>query len=83
MNSKHKRILQAIRASPSSGAIEWNETESADCCRRCSQGRTRFSRPLHFGNEIITFRRPHPEKDAKPYQVKDAGNFLKATGVAP
>jgi hypothetical protein len=32
---------------------------------------------------IARFHRPHPDKDAKRYQVKDARAFLSAIGVRP
>ena len=32
---------------------------------------------------IGAFHRPHPRKEAKPYQVKDAREFLKQLGVQP
>lgn len=32
---------------------------------------------------IATFHRPHPKKEANPYQVKDARVFLIQMGVAP
>ena len=35
------------------------------------------------GEAVITFHRPHPGKEAKPYQVKDARNFLAALGFIP
>ena len=35
------------------------------------------------GQVVATFHRPHPEKDAKPYQVRDARAFLEAIGVTP
>lgn len=35
-------------------------------------------------NEVIaTFHRPHPDKHAKPYQVRDARLFLEQAGVTP
>ena len=84
MNSKHKKTLQAILAYPSSGAIEWNEIESLLIAVGAvlKEGRENSVRFI-FGNEKLTIHRPHPEKYAKPYQVKDARNFLKAIGVAP
>lgn len=30
---------------------------------------------------IAGFHRPHPKKEAKPYQVRDARYFLKQIGV--
>jgi len=32
---------------------------------------------------IGTFHRPHPAKKAKPYQVRDARQFLESLGVKP
>lgn len=32
---------------------------------------------------IATFHRPHPQKEAKPYQVRDAREFLRQTGIKP
>ncbi|MDD9909136.1 MAG: type II toxin-antitoxin system HicA family toxin [Ahrensia sp.] len=33
--------------------------------------------------EIETFHRPHPQKEAKRYQVRAARNFLERIGVDP
>jgi len=40
---------------------------------------------VRFNKEgiIATFHRPHPQKEAKPYQVKDARFFLIQIGVQP
>ena len=32
---------------------------------------------------VATFHRPHPEKEAKPYQVRDARRFLEQAGIEP
>ncbi len=32
---------------------------------------------------VATFHRPHPDKEAKPYQVRDARTFLEQVGVIP
>jgi len=32
---------------------------------------------------IATFHRPHPQKEAKPYQVRDAREFLNQVGIKP
>jgi hypothetical protein len=32
---------------------------------------------------VATFHRPHPAKEAKPYQVRDARDFLTQAGVEP
>ena len=32
---------------------------------------------------VASFHRPHPQKEAKPYQVRDAKAFLVQAGVNP
>jgi len=32
-------------------------------------------------NVVATFHRPHPAKEAKPYQIKDARLFLTQIGI--
>lgn len=36
-----------------------------------------------FENIVVTFHRPHPHKEVKPYQVRDACSFLQQIGVTP
>lgn len=35
------------------------------------------------GRVVATFHRPHPAKEAKRYQVRDARVFLERIGVMP
>jgi hypothetical protein len=35
------------------------------------------------GQEMETFHRPHPAKEAKRYQVRAARDFLERIGVTP
>ncbi len=35
---------------------------------------------FHKNGEMVTFHRPHPSKEAKPYQVLDARDFLDRLG---
>ena len=84
MNSRHKKTLQAVFSYPRSGTIEWSAIEAlllavGAVLKEGRGSRVRFV----YGQEVATFHRPHPEKDAKPYQVKDARNFLEAIGVTP
>ena len=32
---------------------------------------------------VATFHRPHPHKEARPYQIRDARRFLEAAGKRP
>ncbi|MDR1125627.1 MAG: type II toxin-antitoxin system HicA family toxin [Deltaproteobacteria bacterium] len=84
MNSKHQKILQAVFATPVSGSIEWTAIESLLIAAGATLQEGRGSRiRFVYRNERATFHRPHPEKEAKPYQVKDAKKFLETIGVTP
>ena len=84
MNSKQKRTLAAIFTDPISASIDWKDMESLFIALEAeviegSGSRVRF----HKDGVIATFHRPHPSKEAKPYQVKNARAFLKQLGVEP
>ena len=84
MNSKQKRVLAAIFSDPVSGTLDWQDIENLLVAVGCqliegSGSRVRFA----FGAEAEAFHRPHPTKEAKRYQVRDARNFLMRIGVRP
>jgi hypothetical protein len=84
MNSKHRKTLQAIFVYPMSGAIAWDDIESLLVATGARPIEGRGSRVRFvLGNAVATFHRPHPQKDAKAYQVRDARIFLEAVGVRP
>lgn len=84
MNSKQRRTLEAVFTDPVPAAIEWAAIESLLIAVGCrviegSGSRVRFE---HIGR-IASFHRPHPAKEAKRYQVRDAREFLVSIGVKP
>lgn len=84
MNSKHRRTLATVFTDPVSGTIEWAAVESLLLAAgaRLIEGRgsrVRFEKD----GEVATFHRPHPAKEAKRYQVRDARDFLERIGVKP
>jgi hypothetical protein len=84
MNSKQKRTLLAIYTDPVSASVVWKDIESLliSIGAEVIEGngsRVRF----HREGIIASFHRPHPKKEAKPYQVRDARAFLKQLGVKP
>ncbi len=84
MNSKHRKTLQAVFSDPVSATLAWVEIESllVAAGARIVEGRGSRVRFV-CGNEIETFHTPHPEKEAKRYQVRAARDFLERIGVMP
>ena len=84
MNSKQRKTLRAVFTDPVSPSIAWADIEglliAADCRVIEGEGsRVRFERD----NIIASFHRPHPQKEAKRYQVRNAREFLTKLGVKP
>jgi hypothetical protein len=84
MNNRHRKTLAAIFTDPVSGTIEWTAVESLLLAAGArliegSGSRVRFEKD----SEVATFHRPHPAKEAKRYQVRDARDFLERIGVRP
>lgn len=84
MNSKHRKTLKAIFRAPVSGTIGWVDIEALLIAAGAqviegSGSRVRFAKD----GIVASFHRPHPEKEAKRYQVRDARAFLEQIGVKP
>jgi HicA toxin of bacterial toxin-antitoxin, len=85
MNGKQTKTLRAIFAEPTRSTIAWDDIERLLIAIGCevvegAGSRVRFA----FRNdEIESFHRPHPHKEAKKYQVRMAREFLKRIGVRP
>jgi hypothetical protein len=84
MNSKHRKTLAAVFAKPTSSTVEWAWIESLLIAAgwRVIEGRGSRVRFEHEGH-IATFHRPHPTKEANPYQVEEVRTFLEMLGVKP
>jgi hypothetical protein len=84
MNSKHRRTLESVFTDPVSGTINWADIESLLIWAGAQVVEGRGSR-VRFacGDEVETFHRPHPAKEAKRYQVRAARDFLERIGVRP
>ena len=84
MNSRHRKTLEAIFTKPTTGTLEWVRVETLLIAAGCEaiEGRGTRVRFVHDGH-VVTFHRPHPAKEAKPYPVEDARAFLEMIGVTP
>ena len=84
MNSKQKKTLQAIYSDPVSTSLVWKDIESllvavGSEVVEGNGSRVRFVK----AGVVASFHRPHPKKEAKPYQVKDARLYLTQLEVQP
>ena len=84
MNSKHQKTFAAVFAKPALANLEWARIEALFTALGCKTiegngSRVRFV----YEQKVGTFHRPHPAKEAKPYQVDSARKFLILIGVAP
>ncbi|MDY8108859.1 type II toxin-antitoxin system HicA family toxin [Fulvimarina sp. 2208YS6-2-32] len=84
MNGRHRKTLIAVFRDPVSGTINWTDIEGLLLAAGANVIEGRGSR-VRFGKDgvIASFHRPHPEKEAKRYQVRDAREFLTQIGVKP
>lgn len=84
MNSKHRAALAAVLTDPFPASIEWTAIEGLLIVVGCRTIEGRGSR-VRFEKDglVASFHRPHPAKEAKRYQVRDAREFLVKLGVKP
>ena len=77
-------FLEAIFKTPTPSNLERRRIETlfAALGARVIEGRVSRVR-FELQNIIATFHRPHPHKEAKPYQVRDARRFLEQLGIKP
>ncbi len=74
----------AVFSDPVSGTLEWAALEALFLAAgtRVIEGRGSRVR-FEMNGVVATFHRPHPAKEAKRYQVREARVFLEQIGVIP
>ena len=84
MNSKHRKPIAAIFASPTPRSLPFRDMESLLRAVGCVVEEKPGS-AVGFTRDgcNVGFHRPHPGKEAKPYQIRDAREFLRRIGVEP
>ena len=84
MNNRHRKTLEIVFTDPVSGTLAWTDLESLLISAGAEVIEGRGSRVRFcFGDEVESFHRPHPAKEAKRYQVRAARDFLERIGVTP
>ncbi len=82
MNRRHEKTLRALFADPVNGNIEWRKIEALFL----ALGATRTERvgaavSFTLNSAVAQFHRPHPDKAALRYRVRDARKFLEQAGI--
>jgi hypothetical protein len=84
MNKRYRDTLNRIFQVPVPAAMEWRDVEALFLALGARTVEGRGSRVRFELNGVVaTFHRPHPEKEAKPYQIRDARRFLEQAGMKP
>lgn len=84
MNRRRRRTLDSVFADPASAMIAWSDVESLLESIGCGEIEAKGS-GVKFEKDgvVASFHRPHPEKEAKRYRVRDARAYLVRPGVEP
>jgi len=82
VNKKHQKTLEVIFSHPTPGNIEWRKIEALFIALSAQVIEGNGSRvSFVINDEKGDFHRPHPGKEAKRYQVRNAKEFLTRVGV--
>ncbi|MEM6049070.1 type II toxin-antitoxin system HicA family toxin [Erwinia sp. P7711] len=84
LNNQHRKTLEIIFTDPVSSSLEWRKIEALFVAigAKITEGKGSRVR-VEIKGVIASFHRPHPEKEAKAYQVRDGRKFLEMIGVTP
>jgi lysophospholipid acyltransferase (LPLAT)-like uncharacterized protein len=85
MNTKHRKTLAAIFKNPTNGNMEWKMIEALFTALGCRVIEGSGGSGVTFEKDGVRayFHRPHPDKAALKYRVKDARDFLTRIGEVP
>lgn len=82
MNSKNRSTLAAINEQPTRRNILWKDIEALMFSIGATIKEGKGSAGVFILNKrIFPFHRPHPQKEAKKYQIEDIRRFLEEEGV--
>ena len=84
MNSRQSKTLSAVFATPTPKNLPWDDIESL----LVALGARKVNRDgsaVHFSlnGARLDVHRPHPQKEAKPYVVRNTVKFLTLAGIKP
>jgi hypothetical protein len=82
MNSKQSKTLKSIFSQPTKSNINWEDIEKfmLSIGAKIKEGKGSAGVFILKG-KAFPFHRPHPQKEAKKYQIQDLKKFLIEQGV--
>jgi hypothetical protein len=84
VNKKQRRTLEAIFAKPTPANIAWADIESLFVALGAEISERRgFRVAVELHGVTAIFHRPHPQKEARRYLVRDIRDFLINCEVIP
>lgn len=84
MNSRQRKTLTAVFATPVPKTLAWADIESLlDSLGAKKVNRDGSAVSFALNGARLDVHRPHPQKEAKPYVVRNTAQFLTLAGVKP
>lgn len=84
MSTRHRRTLEAVYRDPVSATIVWDDVERMLVHHGATIREGRGSRiSVDLNGLAADFHRPHPQKEAKQYQIRDVRALLTLAGIKP
>lgn len=84
LNRQHRQTFNGLFSKPVPTTLEWRKIEALFIALGATVIEGRGSRVRFELNGVVaTFHRPPPEKEAKPYQVRDARQYLEQAAIRP
>ena len=84
MNSKARKTLQAVFATPTNKTLAWEDIETLLLALGATLTEGNGSRvKFDLEGRTIAYHRPHHPKTARAYQVEATRDFLTKLGIKP
>lgn len=84
MSSRHRRTLEEVFENPVRANIVWKNVEAMLEFYGATISERRGSViAVELNQRVATFHRPHPQKEAKKYVIRDLRDFLMLAGLTP
>lgn len=84
LNKRHQRTLEAVFSTQVPATLQWRRIEALFMALGATKEEGHGSSvTFKLRDKEAMFHRPHPRKEAKRYQVREARDFLREVGITP